>query len=75
MKKQTTSSLDVKRVKTITTVLIALVAIVAAVTTTTQLQQQAQARSILGNTADGYEEGKDQGVEDSATGSVYDTGC
>jgi hypothetical protein len=38
-------------------------------------EQQAQARSIIGNTADGYEEGKEQSAHDKGNGNGYDSGC
>ena len=43
------------------TILVVLLMSLATVTMGLSIEEQVQAKSIIGNTSDGYEEGKDQG--------------
>jgi hypothetical protein len=47
----------------------------ATVTGGLSIEEQAQAKSIIGNTADGYESGKEAGEYHSENGYSYDSEC
>jgi hypothetical protein len=56
-------------------ILIALLMSLATVTVGLSIQEQAQASSIVGNFADGYEEGKDAGANDAFDDNEHDSQC